>query len=232
MAEQNVSDLIMKFEDDSGPIDGEVVSNLELGASAMTAGFRKRKMFEVQSFTLKTGLGPKEIDEAEAKIQKAAADQTKQINKRLQKMADKLGVKLDNLASPGEPGFAKFLDGDDNAHYPVDMKPMEFTRAIDKSSAVLLQHCIERKLFRSATLIKRKATGGPASGEVFLRFDFTKVLIKSVDWDDGEPIKETVEFVCRAVTINYLPQLPDGTLGYPKQTFWSAAPGLTAAPLA
>ena len=34
-----------------------------------------------------------------------------------------------------------------------------------------------------------------------------------LDWDDGEPIKETVEFVCRAVTIHYLPQLPDGSLG-------------------
>jgi len=38
-----------------------------------------------------------------------------------------------------------------------------------------------------------------------------------VEWDNEDPVKDTVEFVCHAVTIHYLPQLPDGTLGAAKQ---------------
>lgn len=38
-----------------------------------------------------------------------------------------------------------------------------------------------------------------------------------MEWDNEDPVKETVEFVCHAVTIHYLPQLPDGTLGAAKQ---------------
>lgn len=227
MADQTVSDLIMKFVADDGPIAGEVSTELVLRDCAMTRGFKLHKMFEVQSFTLKTGLGPDTADEANEKSAKQNAKQTKTTNKNMAAIAAKLGVKVDTLMEAKSGAYKKFLEGDDNAQYPVDMKPMELTRAIDKSSIILLDHCINRKVFKSASLIKRKAAGGAASGEVFLRFDFTMVLIKSIDWDDGEPIKETCEFVCRAVTINYLPQLPDGTLGDPIQKAWSAKQGFT-----
>lgn len=223
MAEQIKSDLLMKFDlSRNDPIPGEVGTQLNLRRCAMTSGFTEGFMFEVQSFTLKTGLGGEEIDEAQAKQRQEAQKQTKNINKSLQAMANKLGVKVDNLSDQSQVEFSKFLKGDDNAKYPVDMKPMEFTRSIDKSSVLLLQHCINRRVFDTVSLIKRKAAGGPVSGEVFLRFDFKQVLIKSIDWDDGEPIKETCEFVCRSVIINYLPQLPDGTLGAPINTWWSA----------
>ena len=229
MAEQVVSDLIMKFVADEGPIAGEISTELKLRDCEMTRGFRLKKMFEVQSFTVKTGLGTDTADEAAEKAAKQNANQVKKANKNNKLIADALKIKLSDLAGSRKPGYAKFLAGDDKASYPVDMKPMELTRTIDKSSIILLHHCIKRKVFKSASLIKRKAAGGPASGEVFLRFDFSQVLIKSVDWDDAEPIKETVEFVCRAVTINYLPQLPDGTLGNPIQTYWSAAENFSPA---
>jgi hypothetical protein len=87
------------------------------------------------------------------------------------------------------------------------------------------KYCIDRISYDSATLIKRKAAGGALSGEVFLRLDFTKVLMIGIDWDQDEPIKEKCKFISRAVTLHYRPQLPDGSLGAPKQAFWTMNPG-------
>jgi type VI protein secretion system component Hcp len=227
VAEQIVSDLIMKFVDSKGAaIAGEARTEINLRPCAMTSGFKTDEMFEVESFTFKTGLGGEDEDEATQKMKDMHEHQTKQLDRHFQALAAASGINLPGLKGAGANGFKKFRNGEDGTLYPVDMKPVEFTRAIDKSSPALLQNCINRKVFKSASLIKRKAAGGPSAGEVFLRFDFTDVLMKSIEWDNEEPIKETCEFVCRAVTIHYLPQLPDGTLGAAKQAFWSASPSL------
>lgn len=227
MAEDIVSDLIMRFVDSKGqPVAGEAGTELNLRPCAMTSGFNANEMFQVESFTFKTGLGGEDDDELAAKMKSMHEDHSKQVNKNLHQLAKAAGIEIPGLKA-SSVGFKKFRAGDDSTLYPVDMKPVEFTRAIDKSSPTLLQNCIKRKVFKGASLIKRKAAGGPAAGEVFLRFDFQDVLIKSIEWDNEEPIKETCEFVCRAVTIHYLPQLPDGTLGAAKQAFWSASPTLT-----
>ena len=117
--------------------------------------------------------------------------------------------------------YAKWRDGGE-VEYPVDMDPFSFTRSMDRATSDLLTHCIERKPFDRATIIKRKAAGGAAAGEIFLRIDFTKVLLINVAWSHDEPIKETYQFVSRAVTIRYAPQLPNGQLGDPlPPAFWS-----------
>lgn len=72
--------------------------------------------------------------------------QTAHINKQMQKVAAHTGLDLANLKNAGGSGFAKFRGGE-NATYPVDIKPFEFTRAIDMSSPVLMQYCIKRKVF-------------------------------------------------------------------------------------
>lgn len=227
MAEQIVSDLIMRFVDSKGiAIPGEARTEINLRPSAMTSGFKADEMFEVESFAFKTGLGGEDDDESAKKVKDMHEHQAKQLDKHFQPLATASGITLPGMKGGGSNGFQKFRNGDNGTLYPVDMKPVEFSRAIDKSSPALLQNCINRKVFKSAALIKRKAAGGPSAGEVFLRFDFTDVLMKSIEWDNEEPIKETCEFVCRAVTIHYLPQLPDGTLGAAKQAFWSASPSL------
>ncbi len=230
MAEQNVSDLVMKFVgDDGNPIIGETLTDLNLRKCPMSSGFKQGTMFEVQSFTFKTGLGGDDENE-QAKKQAAQNDKFQQgVQEKLKKMSEKAGEPYTDIKTPKAITFKDFRENKNSTtKYPVDMKPMEFSRSIDISSPILLDYCIKRRIFKSCSLIKRKAAGGPASGEIFLRFDFKTVLIKSIDWDNDEPIKETCEFVCRAVTINYLPQLPDGTLGAPIQAFWSAVKGLTA----
>lgn len=224
MAEHIVSDLIMKFVDTNNyTLDGESSTDLKLKKSRMTKGFDPGKMFELESFSFKTGLNGQDADGVDEKIDKKAAQQDKKMIAWAKK----------NHMDPAElsksikgSGFGKFRTGETFDPYPVDMRPVEFTRPIDRASPVLLQNCIYRRVFKSATLIKRRPTGGPNSGEVFLRFDFTDVLFNSVEWDNEDPVKETCEFVCRAVTIHYLPQLPSGQLGAPVQAFWSARPGM------
>lgn len=228
MAEQVVSDLIMMFVDDKNrKIEGEGSTDINLKPGDMSKGFEKGKMFEVESFQFKTGLDP---DDEETAKQRKEDEQRRKEWKLLRS-----ALKAQHLQSGGDgkltlpdpPGrtgpsgsYARFRAGIET-NYPVDISPIEFSRAIDKSSSRLLDDCIHRRPYNSATLIKRKAAGGPAAGEIFLRFDFTKVLLIRVEWDNDDPIKEKCQFICRAVTIHYLPQLPDGTLGAPLQAFWT-----------
>ena len=46
-----------------------------------------------------------------------------------------------------------------------------------------------------------------------------------MDWSNDDEVEETCRLICRSVTINYRPQLPDGTLGALVPAFWSMAPG-------
>ena len=72
--------------------------------------------------------------------------------------------------------------------------------------------------------MKRKAAGGASAGEVYLRLDFVGVLITQVGWSNDDPVKETCQFIARAITVNYRPQLSDGTLGDTRHGFWSMLP--------
>ena len=50
------------------------------------------------------------------------------------------------------------------------------------------------------------------------------MLLINIDWSEDDEVKEDVEFIARSVTINYRPQLPDGSLGASIQAFWSMVP--------
>jgi hypothetical protein len=93
-----------------------------------------------------------------------------------------------------------------------------------------MKKCIDREMFQRISLIKRRATGGPAAGEVFLRLDFLEALLTDVQWNNNDEVEETCEFICRHVCINYRPQLPDGSLGASVQGYWSMVPNETTAP--
>lgn len=233
MAEGNISDLLMKFVQAGQAIEGESSSTLALTKGPMTSGFTPGQMFEVESFQFRAGVSGDDEDSVAAnKAYAQDKKQTARLNKQLQQTHRAAGA-------PGEPvlfdvttpkpsavgSFDKWRAGQD-AKYPVDIAPVEFSRSIDKASAILLQNCIRRVTYDSATLIKRKAAGSASSGEVYIRFDFTGVLMTRIDWDDDVPVKEKCQFICRAVTVHYRPQLPDGTLGAPVQGFWTMSPDL------
>ena len=147
-----------------------------------------------------------------------------------QKLELRAGANAEKATNKKPPGssFKKWRDGEMNSGYPVDIAPVNFSRYMDRASTVLLQHTIRRTSFDSCTVIKRKAAGSKSSGEVYLRFDFTGVMITKVSWSDDLPIKEDYDFICRAVTVSYRPQLPDGTLGAVIPGFWTmSGSGLT-----
>ena len=213
MADKPPSDLLMKFVKKGSPIAGETTTDLSgMAQLGLAKGFTQGFMFEVASFTFKAGIDGNESEDDAKK-----------------KKSPKL-TKDGKLAKPSSAGqFRKWRSGERTTPYPVDMQPVEFTRAVDTASVLMLEHCIHRVNFDSATLIKRKAAGSRASGEVYLRFDFTGVLITSIDWDNDEPIKETCLFITRGVTVFYRPQLPDGSLGGTITGFWSMVDGMRPA---
>lgn len=232
MASDDNSDLYMKFMLDGSPIPGETRSEVEFEKSDMTKDFKVGSIFEITSFTLSTGIGTADAEDKKRKKEQAA------VAASLKSQHDATIAAMVASKHPGpypkfkppqtdrELDYSKFRQGDKTAKYPIDMDPIEFTRSLDRASSLLLQNCIKRVNYDSATLIKRRPTGNKSAGEVFLRIDFTKVLMTNIEWSDDEPVKETCKFVCRAVTIHYKPQLPDGTLGAAVPGFWTMSPGL------
>ncbi len=213
MAEAN--DLLMKFVDSKGEtVKGESGTDLTVQPSAMTKGFEAGKMLEITSFSFAAGLQSDDQDETATMLSNFMESQNA--------LAAKFGARVVKPPkSTRARQYTKFYDRE--AHeYPVDINPIQVKRFIDRSSSDLLQNCIRREVYKSASVIKRRAAGGPNSGEVFLRFDFTQVLMINVDWDNDDPIQETYTFVCRGISIRYLPQLPDGSLGAPVQATWKA----------
>jgi type VI protein secretion system component Hcp len=180
-------------------------------------GFKQGYMFEVDSFSFKAGTIDDSKDEDD--------DDSKNNDKKNQKK------KKNTLGASAKPGgYQEYRSG--KAHkYPVDVQPITFTRSIDAASSMLIQNCIDCTSYDSATIIKRKATGGIATGEVFLRLDFIGVLVTKISWDNDDQVKESCEFIARSVTVSYRPQLPDGTLGAIVSGFWSMVPNERQVPL-
>ncbi|MCO6415517.1 type VI secretion system tube protein Hcp [Siccirubricoccus sp. KC 17139] len=93
--------------------------------------------------------------------------------------------------------------------------PFQFSRKIDIASPDFFRMCCSGKHFKDVVLALRKSTGGQSSGEVFLRFNFKLVGIKTVSWsgaDGDEAVKEEVTFEYGSVQIQYKKQKPDGAL--------------------
>lgn len=118
--------------------------------------------------------------------------------------------------------YKSWRDGIPKA-YPVEFHPVTFSRRIDSGSMILMQNFLDVLYYDRVILIKRKAVGGASAGETFLRYDFSNVLVVSMDWGDDDEVEETCRFICRAVTISYRPQLPDGSLGAIVPAFFSLA---------
>jgi type VI protein secretion system component Hcp len=217
MAQGDSSDLIMKFVLNGNPIPADSTTKLvsaEGSQNELLAGFQDGCMFEVDRFTFRAGTSDAEPGQGGATNQKNGA---------------KAGSA--NGAASANPGYSAWRAGK-QVKYPVDLQPVTFTRSIDSASQFLIQNCIDSVSYDRATLIKRKAAGSIAAGEIFMRLDFIGVLVTGIDWSDGEQVSETCHFICRSVTITYRPQLPNGTLGASKSGFWSMVSGETQAPLA
>jgi type VI protein secretion system component Hcp len=253
MAKGDSTDLLMKFVKDSNPIAGESTTELvssEGSANPLLKGFNKGFYSEIDRFTMKAGIRD---DDANAQQSPEGARRTAALDlaqaRPITRTTSGPGGtttttviqpqrQTASLASTVRRGsYQSWRSGKARPPYPVDLQPVSFTRVIDKTSAVLIQSCIDCISFDSISLIKRKSSGmeGPsgetASGEVFLRLDFVGALVIKVDWDNDDKVSETIDFICRSVSIHYRPQLPDGSLGRIRPGFWSMVPGEVQQPL-
>jgi type VI protein secretion system component Hcp len=227
MADEH-SDVIMMLVKQGQPIAAEAGTDLDALKTNMTKGFKKGYYFELDSFSMQTGTDGTDKETKLAQQYKeignvaGAIVSTMSRNDPNRARVHRAASRLQKPHDSDSDDYGKWMNGQDGIElYPVDIQPFKISRAIDKASAEIWKTCKDRDVFDSATLIKRKAGGGPASGKVFLRMDFTVVLVTSISWDQDDPIKENIEFVSRAVTIHYLPQLPDGSLGAPIQAFYT-----------
>jgi len=86
----------------------------------------------------------------------------------------------------------------------------------DKASPVLFSACVKGDHFPKATVFLRKA-GGAAGQVEFLKYEFEKVYVESVQWSgssggDDTPT-ESVSLAFGKVTVSYLPQDDTGKAG-------------------
>jgi hypothetical protein len=205
-------DLLMMFVLNGNPIPAEGLTDLMSASTIpnpLLQGFVAEKCFEIDSFSFKSGTAGDDPSTTHP-----PANPTDPNNKTETKPPRNL-----------RGGYQAWRSGKNHA-YPVDLKPITFTRSIESSSAILVQSCIDCVPFDSATLVKRKPAGGVSAGEAYLRLDFTGVLVTGVDWRNGDDVKETCTFICRGVTIGYRPQLPNGSLGAVISSFWSMVRGI------
>ncbi len=235
MAQSQSSDILMKFILNGRAIKGESNTILDVGTgrNELLTGFQQEQMFELESFTFSVSK-----DDDDSETAKATANATS--NRPGAQRAAGRSAAGDLATTTRRPqqatrtplgGFKAWRTNRKQKPYPVNIAPITFTRAIDRASTALMQHCIDCTSFDYVALVKRKPAGGAAAGEPYLRMDFTGVLIIDVAWTNDDPIKETCKFISRAVTVRYRPQLPSGKLGAPRVGFWSMLPWETEAPL-
>ena len=85
----------------------------------------------------------------------------------------------------------------------------------------LLKCCLDGTVLKRAVLVKR---GRNAAGDLvgFLRMEFSDLLVRSVDWSDGDTIRETCKFKFGKLTVIYVTRKPDGSTQAKVEGTWSA----------
>jgi type VI secretion system Hcp family effector len=96
----------------------------------------------------------------------------------------------------------------------ITFNAFSITRKIDLASPTFFQMACSGQAFQQVGLAFRKSAGGSAtSGQVYLRFDFKLVAVKTIGWShDDESPKETVTFEYGGLQVRYAQQAASGQL--------------------
>jgi type VI protein secretion system component Hcp len=205
-------DLLMMLVLNGNPIDGG--SQTALKNWMLGTGFTAGSVMEINSFGLRCGTtgeepGAKKKTQVEAQNTTATRVETEEERRNSIGQQTKMG------------GYQAWRNGNSTVRYPLDIQGVTVERPADMSSPQLVQGCIDKTTFDSAAIVKRKPLGTPFAGEIYLRFDFTGVLISKVEWSDEDNIiKEKITFIPRVVTFSYRAQTASGTLGAIIKTSW------------
>lgn len=138
-------------------------------------------------------------------------------------LADDEGVARDE-DEPGSYGRWRSLPADEpkpDPPFKAEPQDVTITRAIDKASPELLTHCLIPRRFEHAALVKRARYGATGKLIPILRMNFRKVWIKSVNWKDGDTVKETIKFKFADVDVTYVRRKPDGSVASTWNCAWA-----------
>jgi len=165
---------------------------------AMTSDYKPGKFFEIEDFSV----GIKLDDDEPGEDASMAATEDRRSFARWRRISPQDAAR-----------------GNDRVAPPFRSTPDEFelTRFIDSASPILIENCLDSKEFAKLVVVKRgyvfraSASGEELSG--FLRFEFTKVRIKSISWEDGDAVRETYRFNFENVEVKYLRRSVAGKAG-------------------
>ena len=121
----------------------------------------------------------------------------------------------------------------------VTFNPFSITRKVDKVSPLLFQMACSAAPFETVVLALASsagvATAGGAAGQIFVRFDFKLVAVKTISWGyDADSPNERVTFEYGGLQVRYSQQNPNGTFAQPSVGGWNRVKNvqdLTSAPL-
>lgn len=220
--ESDSGDLLLKMVLNGNPIKGASQTVLQAPGKPMSklaTGFDPGFMIEIDNFTLRCGTSGLEP----GAVPPPPPSQHNVTWATHEKDEDEKKESLGAVARRG--GYQAWRRGDTNIRYPLDIQPITFTKPADMSSEPLIQSCIDCTSYDSATIVKRRPVGSALAGEIYMRIDFTGVLVIKVDWaDEDDYIKETVSFIARGITVSYRPMLTFNTMGPIISGFWSMVP--------
>jgi type VI protein secretion system component Hcp len=207
--DKNPTDLMMRFEyDPSRPVWSEctldIASNDDMAADFMrnTGYDNYTNFFEVSNFSFGISLSSQETGAGTSTGQARVGSQSAGNTREFARWRSASGEEYKNISPK----------------YPLRFDSFSFERVIDSASPKFFQACCKAETFGLAVLVKRLSQGGqgpdgrPRPSASYLRIEFRDVLIRGINWDDGEVIKEKCEFTCRGMMIRYRRQMPDGTI--------------------
>jgi type VI protein secretion system component Hcp len=223
MAKGDHTDLYMTFMDSGGTrIRGESRADLTSNDSIsqkLLDGFTPDYTFEIERFSFSAQADDTDATEIRSAIEKENRQPGKPVK----------GAPPTPTMTPAQ--IAQEVKSRLDRQNGPPVREINFSRTIDTASKDFLGHIAVGKGFKRATLIKRKsagsraADGSMAAGDVHLRIDFDTVLVTKVDWsDDNEEVKEDCTFICRKISIQYRPQVPNGKLGAVVPGSWEWKP--------
>jgi len=95
----------------------------------------------------------------------------------------------------------------------VSVSSFNVMKKSEGASATLFGACCTGEHYKKATVVLRKATGDSGKQQTFLQYDFTDLMVESIQWSgsnggDDTPA-ESVSFAFASVTITYYKQDSD-----------------------
>jgi len=95
----------------------------------------------------------------------------------------------------------------------VTFNPFSVTRSVDKQSPIFFQMACSGTPFGQVVLALRKSSGGDMTGQIFVRFDFKLVAVKTISWShDDEAPSEEITFEYGGLQVRYAIQAASGAM--------------------